>query len=84
MEIEEAFSSIQLPNEEIDLSLEDYCKMACSLLDIPIHNSQNNRNVIESLHVFFTLYSEFKANQHFQQQKVDEYDNTYPPNNSYN
>lgn len=58
---------MKLPTEEIDLELKDYCKLACNLLDIPVHNTTNNKNLIESLHVFFTLYSEFKANQHFQQ-----------------
>jgi intraflagellar transport protein 46 len=49
------------------MSLKDYAKMCCALLDIPVHNIQNDRNIIESLHVLFTLYSEFKSNQHFQQ-----------------
>lgn len=74
VEIEDALGNINLPSEEIDLSLADYCKFACSLLDIPVHNTNNNRNLIESLHVFFTLFSEFKENQHFQQQnKHDQY-----------
>ncbi len=30
------------------------------MLDIPVHNSS-----VQSLHVFFTLYTEFSANQHF-------------------
>jgi hypothetical protein len=29
-------------------------------LDIPVYN-----NIVESLHVLFTLYSDFKQNQHF-------------------
>jgi len=57
-----------LPTEELDVSLEEFAKIACALVDIPIHNTTNNKNIIESLHVFFTLYSEFRANQHFQQQ----------------
>eukprot|EP00331_Platyophrya_macrostoma_P028250 CAMPEP_0176434474 /NCGR_PEP_ID=MMETSP0127-20121128/16699_1 /TAXON_ID=938130 /ORGANISM="Platyophrya macrostoma, Strain WH" /LENGTH=311 /DNA_ID=CAMNT_0017817219 /DNA_START=99 /DNA_END=1034 /DNA_ORIENTATION=- len=71
-EIEEVLSNLKLPTEEIDLELKDYCKLACNLVDIPVHNTTNNKNIIESLHVFFTLYSEFKANQHFQQ-KEDAY-----------
>ena len=51
-----------MPNEDLDLTLEDYTKLACSLMDIPVHSSNPDRNLIESLHVFFTLYSEFKAN----------------------
>jgi intraflagellar transport protein 46 len=36
--------------------------MACVLLDIPVHSTTNDKNIIESLHVLFTLYSEFKTN----------------------
>lgn len=65
-EIEEMLSQLKLPTEELDLSLEDYAKMVCSIMDIPVHPAISDRNLIESLHVFFTLYSEFKSNQHFQ------------------
>ncbi len=34
--------------------------MICAILDIPVHNS-----ITQSLHVLFTLYSEFKNNPHF-------------------
>ena len=54
-----------MPGEDIDLSLEEYSKVACNILDIPIHRNYDN-NVIEALHVMFTLYSAFKENQHFQ------------------
>lgn len=64
-EIEDAIQNIKFPSEEIDLSLEDYCKLACSIIDIPVHATPTSTNIIESLHVLFTLYSEFKANQHF-------------------
>ena len=37
------------------------------MVDIPIHKLNNNKSIIEALHVLFTLYSEFKENQHFQQ-----------------
>ena len=37
--------------------------LRCAILDIPVYNS-----LTESLHVLFTLYSDFKANVHFQQQ----------------
>lgn len=39
--------------------------------DIPVHKLQNQKPVIESLHVLFTLFSEFRSNQHFQQQNND-------------
>ena len=50
-----------LPSPDLDLSLADYVKVLCSLLDIPVYD-----NPIESLHVMFTLYQDFKNNPHFQ------------------
>ena len=47
----------------MDLSLEEYVRVICSMLDIPVYT-----NMVESLHVLFTLYSEFKNNQHFNHQ----------------
>jgi len=64
-----------LPGDDIDLTLEDYAKLCCTLLDIPIYQDNGDKkNLIESLHVLFTLYSEFKANQHFQQQNNENND----------
>jgi intraflagellar transport protein 46 len=51
-----------LPPPELNMSLPEYARLCCALLDIPVHG-----NVVESLHVMFSLYSEFKDNQHFQQ-----------------
>jgi len=59
---------LRLPTEDLDMSLEEYAKLCCALVDIPVHQGNNPKSVIESLHVFFTLYDEFRANQHFQQQ----------------
>lgn len=53
-------SDLQLPPPGINLDLEQYVRMLCAILDIPVHN-----NVTESLHVMFTLYLEFRENQHF-------------------
>jgi len=66
-EIEEILHDLRLPTDEFDVSTEEFARLSCAVTDIPVHNTQNNRNLIESLHVFFTLYSEFRANQHFQQ-----------------
>jgi intraflagellar transport protein 46 len=38
-----------------------YARMVCALIGVPVYNS-----AVESLHVVFTLFAEFKANQHFQ------------------
>lgn len=54
-------SDLQFPPPHIDLDLEQYVRTLCAILDIPTYNS-----LIDSLHVMFTLYEEFRANQHFQ------------------
>lgn len=59
-EFEELLGKAQLPSASMDLSLEQYVRIVCALLDIPVH-----KNVYESLHVLFTLYLEFRSNQHF-------------------
>ncbi|CAN0065808.1 unnamed protein product, partial [Phaeothamnion confervicola] len=54
------------PPPSIELSLDEYCRLACVLLDVPVHDGAGGGGLIESLHLLFTLYMEFKANQHFQ------------------
>ncbi|KAJ3290974.1 Intraflagellar transport protein 46 [Borealophlyctis nickersoniae] len=72
---------LRLPSADIDLSLPDYCRLVCNILDIPVHitpdppstksgktSANPDRNPaahIEALHVLFTLFSEFKNSQHF-------------------
>jgi len=46
---------------EIPLSLEQYARAVCNLVGIPVYE-----NVVESLHLLFTLYLEFKENPNFQ------------------
>jgi intraflagellar transport protein 46 len=60
-EFEEYLQSNLLPEmAELDLDLPEYIKIIASVLDVPVHNQ-----LTETLHVIFTLYSEFKSNQHF-------------------
>jgi len=59
-EIEELLNQVLLPTAELDVSLQDYIRIICGILDIPVYN-----NYIEPLHVLFTLYASFKENQHF-------------------
>jgi intraflagellar transport protein 46 len=59
-EFEELLKEINLPGVDMDLSLTEYVKLICAIMDIPVYG-----NVVESLHVLFTLFSEFKSNQHF-------------------
>jgi len=60
-EFEEYLQSNPLPElSELELDLPDYIKLIASILDVPVYNQ-----ITETLHVIFTLYSEFKSNQHF-------------------
>ena len=58
--MEDMLKTVKLPPPAIDLDVRDYARVLCAILDIPVHT-----NVTESLHVLFTLYSEFSTNQHF-------------------
>eukprot|EP00472_Partenskyella_glossopodia_P002754 CAMPEP_0197517416 /NCGR_PEP_ID=MMETSP1318-20131121/2423_1 /TAXON_ID=552666 /ORGANISM="Partenskyella glossopodia, Strain RCC365" /LENGTH=322 /DNA_ID=CAMNT_0043066947 /DNA_START=182 /DNA_END=1150 /DNA_ORIENTATION=+ len=60
-EFEDLLKAVPLPPADIDLSTEQYARIVCSILDVPVYD-----NLTESLHVLFTLYSVFKNNQHFQ------------------
>ena len=57
-EFEDLLNKVGLPTADIDSTLEQYVEMICSILDIPIYQSK-----IQSLHVLFTLFSEFKNSQ---------------------
>lgn len=70
-EIEEVLKGIELPGPDLDVNLDGYIKIVCAILGIPVHSLPNNKSVIESLHVLFSLYSDFKSNQHFKQDFVD-------------
>ena len=52
---------VQLPGVETELSLEEYARVVCAIMDVPIYDE----NYVEALHVLFTLYMEFKENVHF-------------------
>ena len=66
-EMEQALRDTPFPGPEIDMHPADYSRLICSMMDIPSHKLSNNKSVIESLHVLFTLFSEFRQNQHFNQ-----------------
>ncbi|XP_006642340.2 intraflagellar transport protein 46 homolog isoform X1 [Lepisosteus oculatus] len=59
-EFEELLGKVSLPTADINCDLGEYIDMICAVLDIPVYQSR-----IQSLHVLFTLYSEFKNSQHF-------------------
>jgi intraflagellar transport protein 46 len=70
-EVEEVLKGIELPGPDLDISLDVYIKIVCAILGIPVHSLNNGKSNIESLHALFTLYSDFKNNQHFKQGFVD-------------
>ncbi|CAD5118859.1 DgyrCDS7535 [Dimorphilus gyrociliatus] len=59
-EFEELLKEITLPSADMDCDLPNYIDMICAILDIPMY-----KNRVQSLHLLFTLYSEFKNSQHF-------------------
>jgi intraflagellar transport protein 46 len=58
-ELDSALSSLPLPTADMDMSLEEYTRVLCAMLDIPVKG-----NVVESLHVLFSLYQIFKEFGH--------------------
>jgi len=67
--MESVFEDFDIPKDAGGSNIENYAKIVCTLFDIPIHNNKTNqekRSLIEAMHLFFSLYSEFKENKHFQ------------------
>ncbi|VUZ55799.1 unnamed protein product, partial [Hymenolepis diminuta] len=61
-EFEKTLKTVNLPNASLNCSLKEYIDIVCGIMNIPVYN--NNR--IQSLHLLFSLYLEFKNSQHFQ------------------
>lgn len=59
-DFEETLNQVGLPSAELECSLEDYVELICGIMDIPVHRSR-----IQSLHVLFSLFLEFRNSQHF-------------------
>jgi len=66
-QVEELLETAKLPGADLQAELPELVRIVCALLDIPVYSS-----LTESLHVLFSLYSDFKANVHFQQQIGEE------------
>lgn len=56
-----ALKTLKLPSPDLDLSLSEYARTLCGILDIPIYD-----NPIESLHQMFSLFMDFRRNPHLQ------------------
>ena len=67
-ELEQALKEFSFPGADIDMHPSDDARIILTMLDIPVHKLANNKSLIESLHVLFTLFSEFRQNQHFKNQ----------------
>jgi len=67
-QMEELLETCRLPDADLQVDLASYVRIVCAMLDIPVHGEK----LTESLHVLFTLFSDFKANVHFQQQLSNE------------
>lgn len=68
-EFEALLSNTPLPSPDLDLSLAEYAKTLCTILDIPVYE-----NPVESLHVMFTLFIDFRNNPHFQARMLNQAD----------
>lgn len=64
-EFEAALGKVKLAEPSAPMSTEALARVACSLFDVPVHETADNKNLIQSLHVLFTLYASFSANDHF-------------------
>jgi len=61
-----AMTMTMLPTADLSLSLPQFTQLCLLILDIPIKpGGKKNRKTIDALSVLFTIYSEFKNNQHF-------------------
>ncbi len=54
-EFEDVLKEVSLPSADLNVDLATYIDIICSLMDVPVYKSR-----VQSLHVLFTLYSEFK------------------------
>ena len=63
--IENLLSNIDFPDGSIAMPLDGYAKIICNMLDVPLHKLSDERSIIEALHLIFSVYYEFKENQHF-------------------
>lgn len=59
-ELEELLGRVGLPPARLHCGLPEYADIVCGLLDLPVYGSR-----IQSLHLLFSLYLEFRDSQHF-------------------
>jgi intraflagellar transport protein 46 len=71
-EFEEMLGKVELPTAELDMDLPQFVTTLCAILDIPVHEGK----LTQSLHLLFTLFSEFKENHHYAMYQGQEANNT--------
>ncbi|XP_075941170.1 intraflagellar transport protein 46 homolog [Anarhichas minor] len=59
-ELEEQLGRLQLPPARLRCSAAEYADTVCALLDVPVYGTR-----VQSLHLLFSLYLEFRDSQHF-------------------
>ncbi|KAG7236241.1 hypothetical protein INR49_001157 [Caranx melampygus] len=59
-ELEELLGRLRLPSARLGCGLGRYADLLCCLLDVPVYGSR-----VQSLHLLFSLYLEFRDSQHF-------------------
>eukprot|EP00768_Dysnectes_brevis_P006922 gnl/Dysnectes_brevis/5648_a8246_487.p1 GENE.gnl/Dysnectes_brevis/5648_a8246_487~~gnl/Dysnectes_brevis/5648_a8246_487.p1 ORF type:complete len:301 (+),score=84.83 gnl/Dysnectes_brevis/5648_a8246_487:132-1034(+) len=64
--VEAVLRRVGLPTADIDLSVEEYARLVCSLLGVPI-SEESGGSLIESLHMLFTLHHDIMTSIAFQQ-----------------
>lgn len=70
-DFETIINELPLPTSDLaEIPTEFLVKFAAAMLDIPVHPGADN-NLIESLHLMFTMYSGLRENQHFQQNQEE-------------
>jgi len=61
-EFEDLLKEVNPPSPELQVDLPTYTDLVCALADIPVYKSK-----VQSLHLLFSLFSEFKNSEHFKQ-----------------
>jgi hypothetical protein len=51
---------VSLPSSDLNIDLNAYVEIISAILDIPVYKSK-----IQTVHLIFSLFSEFKNSEHF-------------------
>lgn len=62
-EVEKMLDQVVLPHPEMSMTTEEYVRMMCSILDVPVYNQK--QGTIHAVHCLLSLFMEFSHNPHF-------------------